>query len=288
MLYSDLYSNSLKIFANKNKMLEIQVLIEAAFNLSREEFWMRKNESITDISALRTFYRYRNRLLKNEPIAYILKKKDFYGETFYVNKNVLIPRPETEILVDMAIQLIEKIEKPVSILDIGTGSGIIAIVLAKRVGAFVTAVDSSPKALYVLKKNIALHGVGDRVVPVGADLFPVQDEAFDLIVTNPPYIPEEEWKELDPMVRDYEPKVALVAGEDGLRIIRRIIGGASRFLKPGGQLLMEIGYNQAQRVHELFEKAGFQDISIHEDFNHIPRVVIGNFNAECRMLNDEC
>lgn len=282
MFYSDLYFNSLKIFANKNNMLEIQVLIEATFKLSHEEFWMRKNEPITDISALRTFYRYRNRLLKNEPIAYILKEKEFYGETFYVNKNVLIPRPETEILVEKAIQLLEKIEKPATILDIGAGSGIIAVLLAKRIsGASVTAVENSPKALHILKKNIALHKVGDRVVPVLANLFPMRDEVFDIIVTNPPYIPESEWRELDPMVRDYEPRVALVAGEDGLRIIRRIVAEASLFLKPGGSLLMEIGYNQAKLVHELFKKAKFRDISIHEDYNHIPRVIIGNFNAEC-------
>ncbi len=272
MLYSDLYANSLIVFANQNKTLEIQVLIEAVFHFSRAEFWMRKNEPINDMAALRTFYRYRNRLLKNEPIAYILKKKEFYGETFSVNKNVLIPRPETEILVEKALELIEK---PVEILDIGAGSGIISILLAKRTGAEVTAVERSEEAFYVLKKNIGLHGAGDRVVPVRADLFPLPGGLFDMIVSNPPYIPEGEWRELEATVRDYEPKIALVAGEDGIGVIRRIVEGASRYLKPGGRLLMEIGYNQMQRVQGLLEKAGFRDIAFYEDYSHIPRVASG-------------
>lgn len=283
ILYSELYADSLEIFANKNKTLEIQVLIEAAFKLTRAEFWMRKNEPVKNAYALRNFYWYRNRLLKNEPIAYILKKKEFYGETFYINKNVLIPRPETEILVETAAQFIKK---PATVLDIGSGSGVIAIILAKRTGARVTAVEKSTKALYALRKNIALHGVSDKVFPVCANVFPLNGELFDMIVSNPPYIPEAEWRELDSTVRDYEPRVALVAGEDGLSIIRRIVAGAFRVLKPGGKLVMEIGYNQAQRVHELLEKAGFRDIAFHEDYSHIPRVVEGNLMIN-DIMNDE-
>lgn len=272
MLYSDLYSNSLKVFAKQNKTLEIQVLIEEAFHFSRAESWMRKNEPITDLAALRTFYRYRNRLLKDEPIAYILKKKEFYGETFFINKNVLIPRPETEILVEKALELIKK---PIQILDIGAGSGNIGIVLAKRTGSRVTAVERSKEALYVLKKNIGLHGVGNRVFEVRADLFPLSGGLFDMIVSNPPYIAEGEWRELDVTVRDYEPKIALVGGKDGLRVIKRIAAGAPKYLKPGGWLLMEIGYNQEQGVRGLLERAGFRDIAIYEDYSHIPRVVVG-------------
>lgn len=271
MRYSNLFTNSLKLFQNEDKTLEIQMLMEAAFKFTREEFWAKKNETINNDAALRKFYRHRNRLLDNEPIAHILKKKEFYGETFYINKNVLIPRPETEILVEKAIQLLDK---PGKVLDVGAGSGIIAILLAKHTGSVVTAVEKSERAIYILKKNIALHRVGDKVIPICDDLFPPEPERFDMIVSNPPYVPEAEWRELDPVVRDYEPKEALAAGEDGLAIIRRIVKQAGDYLKPGGNLLMEIGYNQKKPVEILLKKAGFSNIDFYNDYNHIPRVVV--------------
>ncbi len=269
MRYSDLFSNSLKKFKDKDKALDIQVLTEAVFNLTRTEFWTRKNETIKEGTALRKFYRYRARLLKNEPIAYILKKKEFYHLTFYVDKNVLIPRPETEILVEKAIRFIKA---PAEILDIGAGSGNIAILLAKHTGSTVTAIENSKKALYVLKKNIKMFNAGDRVIPVYADLFPPAGKKFDIIVSNPPYIPEAEWRELDPTVRDYEPRAALVAGEDGMAVIRRITAKAKDYLKPGGKLLMETGYNQKQRVSSLLKEAEFSNIEFFNDYSHIPRV----------------
>ncbi len=273
MLYANLFSNSLKKCKDKDKALDIQVLIEAAFNLTRTEFWTRKNETIKerDRTALRKFYRYRFRLLKNEPIAYILKKKEFYGETFFINKNVLIPRPETEILVEKAIQLIKT---PAEILDIGAGSGIIGILLAKHTDSTITAIENSKKALYVLKKNIIMHNSGNRVFPVCAELFPSQEKKFDMIISNPPYISETEWGELDPTVRDYEPKAALVADEEGMAIIRQIIEKTRTYLKPGGKLLMEIGYNQKQRVNDLLKKAEFSNIEFFNDYSHIPRVAL--------------
>ena len=273
MRYSALFSNALKKFKGSDKALDIQVLIEAAFNLTRTEFWTRKNETITDRTALRKFYRYRSRLLKKEPIAYILKKKEFYGEPFFINKNGLIPRPETEILVEKAIQLIKT---PAEILDIGAGSGNIAIILAKQTGSIVTAVENSKKALYVLKKNIRMHHTGDRVFPVRAERFPPQGKTFDMIVSNPPYISETEWGELDPTVRDYEPKAALVADEEGMAIIRQIIENSRGYLKPGGMLLMEIGYNQKQRVNDLLKKAAFSNIEFLNDYSHIPRVAVAH------------
>jgi release factor glutamine methyltransferase len=273
MRYSALFSNALKKFKGSDKALDIQVLIEAAFNLTRTEFWTRKNETITDITALRKFYRYRTRLLKNEPIAYILKKKEFYGETFFVNKNVLIPRPETEILVEKAIQLLKA---PAEILDIGAGSGIIAILLAKHTDSTITAIENSKKALYVLKKNIIMHNSGARVFPVRAELFPSQGKKFDMIVSNPPYISETEWGELDPTVRDYEPKTALVADEEGMAVIRQIVEKTRTYLKPGGKLLVEIGYNQKQRVNDLLKKAEFSNVEFFNDYSHIPRVAVAH------------
>ncbi|MGD2087849.1 MAG: peptide chain release factor N(5)-glutamine methyltransferase [Candidatus Aminicenantes bacterium] len=271
MLYSELFSRSLKKFKDKDKSLDLQILIEFAFNLTREQFWIKKNEEITDNTGLRKFYRYRKRLLQDEPIAYILKQKEFYGQTFYINKNVLIPRPETEILVEHALEGINK--KPANILDIGSGSGVIAILLAKLTGSTVTAVEKSRRAFYVLKKNIALHGVTDKVTPVYGDLFPAAGHRFDMIVSNPPYGTEAEWQELAPNVRNYEPKGAVVAGEDGLLIIRQIVDGAGYLLKPGGKLLMEIGYNQEAPVRKILESSKFTQVEFFKDYSGIPRVV---------------
>jgi release factor glutamine methyltransferase len=272
VLYSELFSKSLKKFKDKDKSLDLQILIEFAFNLTREQFWIKKNEEITDKTGLRKFYRYRKRLLQDEPIAYILKRKEFYGENFYINKNVLIPRPETEILVEHAIESINK--KPANILEIGSGSGVIAILLAKLTGSTVTAVEKSRRAFNVLKKNIALHGVTGKVTPVCGDLFPTAAAGFDLIVSNPPYGSEAEWQELAPNVKDHEPKEAVVAGEDGLLIIRRIVDGADYYLNPGGKLLIEIGYKQAASVRKILEASKFSQVEFFKDYSGIPRIVL--------------
>jgi release factor glutamine methyltransferase len=276
VLYSELFSRSLKKFKDKDKSLDLQLLIELAFNLTREQFWIKKNEEITDNTGLRKFYRYRKRLLQDEPIAYILKQKEFYGETFYINKSVLIPRPETEILVEHAIGLIKK---PANILEIGSGSGVVAILLAKLTGSTVTAVEKSRGAFYVLKKNIAMHGVIEKVTPVYGDLFPAAANRFDMILSNPPYGSEAEWKELAANVRDHEPKEAVVAGEDGLLIIRRIVDGVDYFLKPGGKLLMEIGYKQEESVRKILEASKFSQVEFFKDYSGIPRVVFAQMSS---------
>ena len=272
MRYSELFSHSLNLFEDRSKALDLQMLMEAAFNLTRTEFWIKKNEKITDKAALQKFYRYRKRLLRKEPTAYILGKKEFYGETFYIDKSALIPRPETEILVEHAIR---SIKRPSEVLDIGAGSGIISILLAKHTEAAITAVENSRKALRVLKKNIALHKVGDRVTPLGADLFPLPGKKFYMIVSNPPYVSESEWRELDPTVRDYEPKIALTAGEDGLAIIRQIIESSPLYLEPWGKLLIEIGYNQKKQVKNILAETGFSSIDFFNDYSDIPRVAFG-------------
>jgi release factor glutamine methyltransferase len=272
--YSELVATSLKKFKNQDKALDLQLLLEAAFHLTREQSWIKRNDEIADRNALKRFYRYRERLIKDEPVAYILKKKEFYGVTFFINRGVLIPRPETEILVEQAIA---SIKKPLEILDIGAGSGVISILLAQQTGSAVTAVEKSRRAFAVLEKNIALQRMSGKVKPVCCDLFPGVG-GFDMIVSNPPYVPEAEWWELAPKVRDYEPREALVAGTDGLDIIRRIVAGAPAFLCPGGILLMEIGYNQHERVREILQKSPFARVEFYRDYSHIPRVVLAQLH----------
>lgn len=282
MRLSNLFYNSLNRFDDKdhkNRALEVQVLIEAAFKITREQFWIRKNQAISAGVELRTFHRYLDRRLKGEPIAYILGKKEFYGETFYVNENVLIPRPETEILVENAIQLANDLPGvPLEILDIGAGSGNISILLATHTRANVTAVDTSEKALYVLRKNLRFHRLADRVRVVRGDLFPPScgEGCFDMIVSNPPYVPEGEWQRLEPSVRDYEPKIALAGGEDGMELIRPIVEKAPQFLKPRGKLLMEIGYNLYEPVKQIFTGSGFASFQFIKDYNQVYRIVIAH------------
>lgn len=277
MRYSELFSRSLRELNNSTRALEVQLLVERAFNLTRQRFWIDKDTEITDKKALKTFHRFFRRLLNHEPAAYILREKEFYGERFYVDKGVLIPRPETELLVETCIGKIEAIPSdtvdPLHVVDIGAGSGIIAIMLAKRTRARLTAVELSSSARRVLRRNIRLHGVEDRVW-IGrqlADLFP--GDRFDLIVSNPPYIPLAEWRQLDPTVKKHEPKMALVSGKDGLQMIRYLAAQAPRYLKPGGWLLMEIGYNQKKAVREILENEGFTAFEFIDDYSRIPRVV---------------
>jgi release factor glutamine methyltransferase len=283
LTYSELFTRSLKHFNGENKSLEVQMLLEAVFNLTRVQFWTHKDREITDPGAVKTFERYIRRLKNGEPVAYILNQKEFYGELFYVDQRVLIPRPETEILVEKALQVIRQhaTESPVTLLDIGAGSGIISIIIAKNSEAEVTALEFSRDAFSVLNENIRQHKLREKITAIYADLFPShypQDTSpsagrrFDIIVSNPPYIPEHEWQELDSTVKDFEPKMALAAGEDGLDIIRRIVSEAPQNLVPGGTILMEIGYNQKEPVATILREAGFKSIDFINDYGSIPRI----------------
>lgn len=208
----------------------------------------------------------------HEPVQHILGKQEFYGREFIVNRLVLIPRPETEHVVEAALAIRPE---PKSILDIGTGSGILAITLALELPyATVTAMDISPAALAVAQKNAQQTGAGERVRFVISDLFAaLGDERFDCIVSNPPYIATSEV--LEPQVREYEPATALYAGEDGLAIYRRLIPEATKHLATGGHLLLEIGHGQRDVLEQLLAGSGFEDIRFVDDLQGIPRVVIG-------------
>ena len=278
MLYSELFYSSLRKFKDnaEDKRPGIEILLREAFNLSKTDYWIRKNESVRDKSALRRFYRWRSRLFKGEPLAYITGKKESFSRDFFLNRNVLIPRPETEILIEEAIASLKERENPVDVLDIGTGSGIIAINIAIETGARVAAVDKSRPALYVLKKNIDSYKLRDNVIPVCADLFPGRYKSkrgpFDLIVSNPPYVSEKEWAELPVSIKHYEPKGALIAAEDGFAVIRRIAARAKDYLKPGGRILLEIGHGQSANTAKILREAGFFKVEFVNDYSHIRRV----------------
>lgn len=214
------------------------------------------------------------------PLQYSLATQDFYGLAFYVDSNVLIPRPETEVLVAYVIDEAKllNLDQPGLILDIGAGSGAIVVALAKYLKTFrFVASDIDSGALEVAKRNGESHGVGNRINWIQSDLFENIDRAlkFDIIVSNPPYIPASDSIALEPEVINHEPHLALFAGVDGLDFYRRIIPEASDYLKEGGLLAFEAGHNQHLTIEALFKTHGYTEVGHFNDLNGIPRFIHG-------------
>ncbi len=210
----------------------------------------------------------------NEPIQYIVGQQEFYGRSFHVTPAVLIPRPETEHLIEAVLERLPQ-DEPLRILDVGTGSGILAITLALELPhAELTAVDISPEALAVARRNAEAHGVAGRIRFLQSDLLSaVSDGPFDAIVSNPPYVPESDRAALHPQVRDHEPATALFAGPAGLDIYRRLIPQAYVALAPNGLFALEIGHGQSGDLAKLLDE--WQEVTFLNDLQHIPRVAVG-------------
>jgi release factor glutamine methyltransferase len=211
-----------------------------------------------------------------EPLQYITGKQAFYELEFEVNKDVLIPRPETELLVETALSLLRKMDGSPLICDVGTGSGCIAISLLHEIpGGRAIGIDISAAALRIASRNAARHGVGDRIQFVTADVFEAlrPTPSFSMIVSNPPYIAETDLRQLQREVRDHEPRRALTAGADGLQIIRRLLKQAPDYLVDGGHFLFEIGFDQSESVGQLIDREAWDLLGIHKDLQGIPRMV---------------
>lgn len=218
--------------------------------------------------------------LKHIPLAYIFGKTNFYGFDFEVDKNVLIPRIDTEILIEKLVDEIKKSNKQCSVLDIGTGSGVIAICLKKLTDANVVAVDVSENALKIASKNAKINNA--EIEFVKSDLFSkIGEKRFDFIVSNPPYIESDVVLTLDAEVVENEPILALDGGKDGLDFYRKIISQAPNHLNKNGKLFFEIGYNQAEAVCDLMSK-DFKNIEVYKDYGNNDRVVVG----ELKWLKD--
>lgn len=207
-----------------------------------------------------------------KPMQYILGECEFMGLDFYVNEHTLIPRGDTEILVETAIATI-KDSGFNSVLDIGTGSGAIAVSIAKYTDTDVTAVDISGDALDIAKKNSDRHRANVKFVK--SDLFDKVEGKFDIIVSNPPYIETEVIDSLEPQVKDFEPITALDGGKDGLIFYKKIVQNCHKYLNTGGYLMFEIGYNQAEAVSSIMENADFSEIEVKKDLAGLDRLVIG-------------
>ena len=230
------------------------------------------DEDFAGCTAIR-FASLLDRRLRGEPIQYIVGEAEFFGLPFKVTPDVLIPRPETEHLVEKAIELARLRTAP-RIVDVCTGSGAIAVALARALPkADITATDLSDAALTIAHQNAQYNGVEPRIRFLQGDLLaPVADERFDLVVANPPYVPTVERESMSVEVRDHEPALALFAGVDGLEIYRRLISATPAVLVPGGFIALEIGYGQAQAAEGLLAAAGFRQIEFIPDLQGIPRV----------------
>jgi len=212
-----------------------------------------------------------------EPISYIVGHHEFWGLLFKVSPAVLIPRPETELIVEIALELVPEKEAPdYQIADACTGSGCLAVVLAhERPSATVIATDASDAALEVARHNAATHRVDRRVRFVRADVLDRVEGVFDLIVSNPPYVAEGDRATLQPEVRDHEPAMALFAGADGLDLVRRLVQQAPPLLKPHGMLVFEIGFGQAAAVEQLISATTqLTMVAVRRDLQGIPRTAI--------------
>ena len=230
------------------------------------------DEDFAGCTAIR-FASLLDRRQRGEPIQYIVGEAEFFGLPFKVTPDVLIPRPETEHLVEKAIEL-ARLRAASRIVDVCTGSGAIAVALARGLpAAEITATDLSDAALTIARENAKHNGVEPRIRFLQGDLLaPVAGERFDLVVANPPYVPTIDRESMSVEVRDYEPALALFAGVDGLDIYRRLIPAAYAALVPGGFIALEIGYGQAPAVERLLAAAGFRQIEFIPDLQDIPRV----------------
>jgi release factor glutamine methyltransferase len=258
--------------------LDAEVLICHALRVEKSQLYVSLHEPL-EPSARRRFGDLLVRRLHREPVAYIIGSQEFWSLDFLITPDVLIPRPETERLVEISLQCAGAFngDLPLRILDIGTGSGALAVTLAKELPpAQVLATDVSPAALEIAGGNAARHQVADRVKLRNSNLFDsIRGYEFHLIVSNPPYIASGEFAALAPEVSDWEPRTALDGGVDGLDYYRGIVAQAFRHLLPGGALIMEIGAAMAGAVGELLRGAGnYTAPMVHQDYGCRDRVIV--------------
>ncbi|HWX76223.1 MAG TPA: peptide chain release factor N(5)-glutamine methyltransferase [Candidatus Acidoferrales bacterium] len=259
--------------------LDAEVLLGYVLNAERTDIYLGMESTCNDNDE-KGFRELLMRRAKGEPIAYITGRKEFWSLDFVVTPDVLIPRPETELLVELSLEnaMIAPARDSLKIFDIGTGSGVIAVTLAKELrAARIWAVDASATALNVAVVNARRHGVADRIQFLHGDLFdPIADlgHSFDLIVSNPPYVSSQGIPKLARYIRDWEPKMALDGGPDGLDCYRRIVDRAHKYLAPEGRVLLEIGEDQSKALAELFARVGgFEAATIYQDYAGKDRVI---------------
>ena len=264
---SRLKSNN--IFTHK---LDSELLLSEVLKKTREEILINLNAKMSQIDILK-FKNLINRRAKKEPIAYILKYKEFWSKKFQIDRSTLIPRPETELMIEYLINVFKR--KKINILDIGTGSGCILIsLLAELINSKGIGVDISEKALIIANKNVLNHKLSNKVKLLNRSFEKIYDKKFDLIVSNPPYIKTSDIKNLAEDVRNFEPKIALDGGNDGLDLIKKVIYKSTYILKLDGLLALEIGNNQYKKVSNLLIRNKFKIVKKVKDYRDNIRCLI--------------
>ncbi len=272
--------------------LSAELLLAHVLSTDRLHVYLRFDAPLekAEIERLRELTARRGR---GEPVAYLLGEKEFMGLSFAVNPSVLIPRPDTELLVQRVSEAVGS-EGEAHVLDLGSGSGnIIVSLLRSCPHARGWAVDKSAAALEVTARNAQRHGVSDRLTLVQGDLFSGLDRTgkgdFDWLVSNPPYVRDDEWAGLAVEIREYEPLEALRGGPDGLAVYRPLIAGAPEWLKPGGRIALEMSPGTRDGVCALLRPAGFENIEVHEDLGRHPRLVVAKVGHSSFAPNvDRC
>lgn len=261
--------------------LDARLIAEAAFGLDRLELVNRERDPVPP-AQLKTFEAYARRRLEGEPVVRILGEKEFWGLSFKLNAATLVPRPETELLVERALEIVGRLDAP-RILDLGTGTGCIPIaILTEYSDITAVAVDVSAEALEMARFNANRHGVGGRFTTLQGSWFdPLEPgDRFDLVTSNPPYIETAEIATLMVEVREHDPHLALDGGADGLAAYRAIAAEAPLFLKPEGVLLLEIGSSQAAQVSDILVGAGFVSVEIAADLAGHDRVIVARLTPD--------
>tara|TARA_X000001036_G_scaffold304895_1_gene283842 strand:+ start:5918 stop:6769 length:852 start_codon:yes stop_codon:yes gene_type:complete len=264
-----------KLLKQKNILshkLDSEILLSEILQKKREDVLINLNQKISEKN-INKYKKLIKRRAKSEPIAYILKKKEFWSKNFFVNKNTLIPRPETELIVERLTAITKK--KGISILDVGTGSGCILISLISELKSSTgIGIDISNKAINVAKKNRDKHGMQKKLLFFKKSITSEFHQKFDLVVSNPPYIKTKEFKNLSADIQKYEPKIALDGGNDGLDLIKKVIYKTKNILKLNGMLALEIGNEQIDKVSKILLKNNFKVEHIIKDYKENVRGVI--------------
>jgi len=250
-----------------------EILLQHLLDCKRVELYFGSEKQLTQ-DTIKTYHSWIQRLIKNEPLQYITGTIEFYGLELMITPAVFIPRPETERVVDIALQILKTVISP-KILDVGTGSGCIAIALANELPeASVTGIDIDPNMLKVAQKNADLHKINNIIFKQMDIQKEIPKESYNLIVSNPPYIPLNQMSDLEKNIKDFEPRIALTDGADGLTFYHRLASVASKILHSNGYLIMEVGQgNHPQKALKLFKNNAFVSNKLIQDYNGDDRVL---------------